>query len=63
MARIGALGCSHFIDDLIEVFQEPDFPDGVERLLFHPGAEAPEGPFKAFPSWKEITDDVFGDDG
>ena len=63
VARIGALGCSYFIDNLIEVFQEPDFPDGVERLLFHPGAEAPEGPFEAFPSWQEITDDVFGDGG
>lgn len=63
VARIEALGCSHFIDDLIEVFNEPDFPDGVEKLLFHPGAEAPEGPYKAFATWQEITDDVFGDDG
>ena len=63
VARIGTLGCSHFIDDLIEVFKEPDFPDGVEKLLFHSGAEAPEGPFKVFASWQEITDDVFGNGG
>lgn len=32
-ARIAALGCTHFVDDLVEVFQEPSFPPGVARIL------------------------------
>jgi len=34
--RIAALGCTHFIDDLEEIFLEPSFPSGVERILFAP---------------------------
>lgn len=63
VARIGMLGCSHFIDDLIEVFQEDGFPNDVERYLFRPGADARKGPFKTFDSWQEISDDIFGNSG
>jgi hypothetical protein len=34
IARIRALGCTHFIDDLEEVFLEPSFPAGVHKFLF-----------------------------
>ncbi|HVZ23095.1 MAG TPA: hypothetical protein VG871_18610 [Vicinamibacterales bacterium] len=34
IARIRALACTHFIDDLEEVFSEPAFPAGVEQFLF-----------------------------
>lgn len=34
LARIAALDCSHFIDDLEEVFADPGFPRGVRRILF-----------------------------
>ena len=34
VARIAALGCTHYIDDLEEVFAEPDFPVAVKRILF-----------------------------
>lgn len=34
IARIGQLGCTHFIDDLPEVFTSPSFPDGVEKILY-----------------------------
>jgi len=34
--RIGAEGCAVFIDDLPEIFSEPDFPKGVMRVLFDP---------------------------
>jgi hypothetical protein len=33
IARIVALGCTHFIDDLEEVFADPRFPAGVRRIL------------------------------
>ncbi|MDQ2105847.1 hypothetical protein [Azospirillum isscasi] len=59
--RIRAIGCTHFIDDLDEVFLEPDFPSHVRRYLFAPGsAPLPAGPFTACPGWVEIGDDLFG---
>jgi hypothetical protein len=58
--RIAALGCSHFVDDLEEVFREPSFPLGVERLLLYRGQNnLPRGPFTAFASWDAITNVVF----
>ena len=33
---ISMLGCTHFIDDLEEVFQEPSFPSNVKKILFAP---------------------------
>ncbi len=32
--RIAALGCTHFVDDLLEVFAEPEFPSHVSRILY-----------------------------
>lgn len=60
VARIEALGCTHFIDDLVEVFAEPDFPDEVRRALFHPADNPPEGSFEVFRTWQDITDDFLG---
>jgi hypothetical protein len=34
IARISALGCGVFIDDLEEVFADPTFPANVKRVLF-----------------------------
>ena len=36
--RIRSMGCSHFVDDLEEIFHEPEFPANVERLLLHRAA-------------------------
>ncbi len=36
--RIRSLGCTHFIDDLEEVFLEPTFPADVEKILYQPQA-------------------------
>ena len=36
--RIKSLGCTHFVDDLLEVFQEENFPRDVEKLLYDPEA-------------------------
>ena len=58
--RIKTIRCSLFIDDLIEVFAETKFPDDVERYLFQPGLDAPQVPYKAFGSWQEISNDIFG---
>jgi hypothetical protein len=45
IARIKALGCTHFIDDLEEVFLEPSFPKDVRQFLFS--------------SWPRVRDDFF----
>ena len=33
--RIATLGCSHFVDDLPEVFSEQGFPTEVTKILYH----------------------------
>jgi hypothetical protein len=57
IARIAALACRHFIDDLHEVLREPEFPSAVERhLLWRGGSALPGGPFRAYRHWDEIGD-------
>jgi hypothetical protein len=52
---IRALGCTHFIDDLAEVFAEPNFPPGVSKLLFAPhGADTVGDDVQVFKSWLEL---------
>ncbi|HLI14402.1 MAG TPA: haloacid dehalogenase-like hydrolase [Alphaproteobacteria bacterium] len=57
LARIDALQCSHFIDDLPEILLAPEFPPSTQPLLFSPDDEAPEASaLRALPSWKAISD-------
>ncbi len=59
--RIAEIGCTHFVDDLVEVFDEPNFPTATLRYLYHPGADpAPAGPFTAFSDWRALGDELFG---
>lgn len=55
-------GCTHFIDDLKEVFLEPEFPDDVEKIYYNPdGSEASNlKKIKIFHSWDEIYKYFFG---
>lgn len=55
LARIGALGCTHFIDDLTEIFFAEGFPANTERLLFASGAQGETEGVQTFASWKEIA--------
>ena len=49
------LNCQCFIDDLVEVFLEPDFPLAVERILFSTAAPANLDPtVQVFGTWPEI---------
>jgi hypothetical protein len=63
LKRIAALTLTHFIDDLEEVLTDPDFPPGVERILFADAA-APVPPTAAAyvrcSSWRDIEGRVFG---
>ncbi len=53
VARIVALGCTHYIDDLPEILEM--IPDPVERILFAPGSTAqPRAGWKQMSSWHEL---------
>jgi len=58
--RIAALNCDAFIDDLFEVFEEPDFPKGVRQILFSAPQLAPQGHWEVCASWDDIRRAVFG---
>ena len=59
--RIGAVGCTHFIDDLEEVFSDPDFPVEVLPILFAPSGALRTG--AVCPSWQQIAEVLFGGHG
>ena len=60
IGRIRALGCTTFIDDLDEIFQEPEFPAGVERILFAPHRRtAATTGMTVLTSWAQIQNHVF----
>jgi hypothetical protein len=61
LRRIGALGCTHFVDDLEETYLEPCFPAGVERVLLLPGGGSSSVPdVHVCASWSEIAERVLG---
>jgi hypothetical protein len=58
--RIRRIGCSHFIDDLEEVFLEPSFPADVQKILYAPQAtSAPANGARLMSSWQTLSDDFF----
>ena len=60
VARVAALNCTHFVDDLEEVFLESGFPETVDGyLLAINRTPLPTGPFKAMPDWKSIANSIF----
>lgn len=59
IARITALRCTHFVDDLEEVFDDPAFPAGVERMLIAQTAVVPKASYRCFASFDEIADEIF----
>jgi hypothetical protein len=59
LRRIGALRCTHFIDDLPELLAEPGFPGHTERALFDPGDEHPSVPgARRVRSWDELAKEL-----
>lgn len=58
--RIITLGCTHFIDDLIETFLDSAFPENIVKILFSPSASdvsLPDG--EVVVSWNEIYNVFF----
>jgi hypothetical protein len=57
LSRIGGLGCQMFIDDLPELLTEPEFPAGVDRVLFDPGQRHEAMPaYRRVTSWAQIAE-------
>lgn len=59
--RISYINCTHFIDDLQEVFDEESFPISVSKYLFDPASRgiAKSNQFRG--SWKSISKAILGD--
>jgi hypothetical protein len=54
LRRIALQGCTHFVDDLVELLAEPEFPEGTERILFDPEEAHVGEPFHRVSSWAEL---------
>ena len=58
--RVGCLGCTHFIDDLVETFQEDLFPSNVKKILYSPMDEPRDISGLEFSGdWEGISDYLF----
>ena len=56
LSRIGAAGCTHFVDDLPEFLAEAAFPQNVHRILFDPNQlYTAETRFDRASSWPELA--------
>ena len=59
--RIRELACTHFIDDLQEVFEEPGFPADVEKILFRPNPDGQDYTHASVAaSWRELGRQLYG---
>ena len=59
IARIRSLACTHFIDDLEEVFREASFPESTERLLFDASGTPDDRRIRVMPDWQSLCDYFF----
>lgn len=58
--HIERLGCTHFIDDLEEVFLEETFPAQIDKILYTPHSHASNLPgVRLMNSWNKINDYFF----
>jgi hypothetical protein len=69
IARVAALGCTHFVDDLPEFLSEPALPRDLVRILFAPDAAGEPAdarangsvPWQRARSWADVASIVFED--
>jgi hypothetical protein len=57
--RISNMQCTHFIDDLPELFSKAAFPINVNKILFNPNREDSKpidsADYLIFPTWQDIS--------
>lgn len=56
--KINSLNCTHFVDDLVEVFEIPEFSGDVDKILFTKNTSTRDD-MKCFNNWKDIYEYVF----
>lgn len=62
--RILRLGCTHFIDDLLETFMEPTWPAEVDKILYAPNfPESVRQDITVCATWEAIRDYLFAPKG
>ena len=61
--KIFEIGCTHFIDDLEEVFKEPSFPKNTDKLLFSTNKQEKANGFNTFDNWTDINKFLLGKQG
>jgi hypothetical protein len=61
LAEIAERGCTHFVDDLVEILDHPAFPPGVERILFAPSGGAPPAGVLLFDTWEGVRRHLLGE--
>jgi hypothetical protein len=54
LARIGALSCTVFVDDLPEILDTPAFPAGTAPVLFDPDRHHGDSRLPRLNSWTEL---------
>jgi hypothetical protein len=61
LSKISECGCDYFIDDLVEVLINPEFPKGIRKVLYSsdPDCDLPEDIVNC-SSWDEIHGFIFG---
>jgi len=59
VARIAALGCACYIDDLEDVLLDNGFPKGVRRILLGRVGAAVDPRVESFESWDAIAEALF----
>lgn len=65
VARIAAVGCDIFIDDLPEILSLPGFPPEMRAILFDPDGHYPVGEwqgstFQTYRTWHDLAAAHFG---
>lgn len=57
--RLARLDLDVFIDDLVEVFEQPHFPQRTRAILFASPDASRDGRHRSAASWAEIQNEVF----
>ncbi len=59
--RIAALDCSHFVDDLPEVFEAAGFPEATDAILFDPATTRERhSRARVMHDWHQIKEYILG---
>jgi hypothetical protein len=59
IARLASLKLDVFIDDLIDVFEQPQFPQGVRCILFADPKTSRGGRHTSLGTWSDIRREIF----